>query len=240
MQLLKALLVAVLVFWVGAQRTLSGQLQSRPAISLAHRCVGWANDRPGVISEILRAASITDDRAAKAALAGIEKMVRPVALAAPRDVDAQYHLAALLGARADRESGRAKLGAARDSHTVAQRVLELAPGHPGASFLLARIYAGGKRLDRLTRLLATHLLGAGALNGASWAEIQVLFEKAESADPCQPEHHFELARLYHEQKMPDRADRELLHVLELTERRDGRWTLIRNTAESLARSWKEE
>lgn len=205
--------------------------------SLALRCAGRDERRSPVIADVLLAVAIADDQAARAQLLRLEPEIRNAALQSPGDVEAQYHFAALLGARSDREGGRTKIRVATEMDAQVQRVLDLAPGHAGASYLMGRLHAAFRRLDGVTRFLARRLLGAGALKGKTWPEIQEYFETAERLDPCEPEHHLELAVLHHELKRPGPAAAELGHVFELTSEAGGRWALIRKKAERLAAEW---
>jgi len=212
--------------------TAAAQLSAQEPLSLADQCAGRPAEPPAVITAALRAISLKDDRAASRALDAIEVPAHAAAAAAPFDVGAQYDLAVVLGARSDREGGRRKVAAAVQLQAQAQRVIALAPDHPGAHYLLARLYAAVRRLDRLTRFLASRMLGGDALLNPPWPQIQKLFEVAERGDPCEPEYHYELAVLHREQHAFAQANTELRHVLELTGRNDGRWTNMRRQAET--------
>jgi hypothetical protein len=220
-------MVTCSVFFVIAAESLSGQTE----LSLAERCAGPA-ERPAVIAAVLRAISIKDDRAASTALDALEQTTQAAAAAAPFDAVAQYDLAVVIGARSDREGGRRKIAAAVQLQSQAQRVIALVPDHPGAHYLLARLYAAVRRLDRLTRFLASRVLGGDALLNPPWPQIQSLFEVAERGDPCEAEYHFELARLYDEQRAHAQANLEFRHVLELTDSGDSRWAGLRRQAEA--------
>lgn len=224
-----ATLVTCLVFLVIAAEVLSGQEQ---ALNLAERCAGRQSERPAVIAAVLRAISLEDDRAASAALDAIEWPTQAAAEASPFDAAAQYDLAVVFGARSDREGGRRKIAAAVQLQSQAQRVIALVPDHPGAHYLLARLYAAVRRLDGLTRFLASRMLGGKTLLNPPWSQIQSLFEVAERGDPCEAEYHYELARLYRDQRAQARANTELQHVLDLTGNGDSRWVNMRRQAEA--------
>ena len=201
-------------------------------LSLAQRCAGRQVERPPLIADVLRAISLKDDRAASAALDAIEGPARAAAEASLLDPAAQYNLAVVVAARSDREGGRRKVAAAVQLQSQAQRVIALVPDHPGAHYLLARLYAAIKRLDGLKRFVASRMLGGKAILNPPWSQIQSLFEVAEGGDPCEAEHHYELAVLYREQHSQALANIELQHVLDLTGNGDSRWINIRRQAEA--------
>ncbi len=248
---------AALFFWALATRDVTGQIlpltadtQALTALdleasaagreSLAGRCAGREIESDPILAAITAALSLDDDGKAKAALIEAEDGVRAAALASPEDVEAQYRLAALLGARAEREGGRTKISVAKEVATQAQRVVDLEPAHAGGNYLLGRLHAAVMRLGRLTRFLATRVLGGGALKQASWEEAQSRLVAAEMLDPCEPDHHYELARLFGERQQREDAERELSHVHELTDGHAGRWAAVRAKAERLPSGWKKE
>jgi hypothetical protein len=226
-----ATLVMCSIFILIAAEGLGGQAQAGPALNLAEHCAGQS-ERPAMIAAVLRAISLKDDRAASAALDAIERPAQAAAQAAPFDAAAQYDLAVVFGARSDREGGRRKIAAAVQLQSQAQRVIALVPDHPGAHYLLARLYAAVRRLDRLTRFLASRVLGGNTLLNPPWSQIQSLFEVAERGDPCEAEYHYELARLHLDQHAQAQANIELQHVLDLTGNGDSRWVGIRRKAET--------
>ena len=234
-----AALVTCSIIVVIAAEVLSGQEQpDQPPLNLSERCAGRQSDRSAVIAAVLRAISLKDDRAATAALDVIERQTQAAAEAAPYDAAAQYDLSVVFAARSDREGGRRKIAAAVQLQSQAQRVIALVPEHPGAHYLLARLYAAVRRLDRLTRFLASRMLGGQQLLNPPWSHIQLLFEIAERGDPCEAEYHYELARLYRDQRALEQSNTELQHVLDLTANGDSRWVSIRRQAETWLASGK--
>lgn len=150
-----------------------------------------------------------DRDAAKSALAALQDSLAAEAMAHPDEVQTQYLLAAAMGSRADVEGGREKVRAAKAAHAQATRVLAMDPSHPGAQHLLGRLHAAVMRMDIVTRFLATRLIGGAVLSGASWEEAQRLLEAAAEGDPCVPDYHYELARVYAERGEPTRAIRQI-------------------------------
>jgi hypothetical protein len=135
--------------------------------------------------------------------------------AAPDDVDRRFALAVVVGLMADREGGRTKVRAASRLHVELRAILDMDPDHARARHLLGRLHAGVMRMDRVTRWIATNLLGGGALKEASWAGAEQNLVFAEQAVPGVLDHHYELARLYEDTHRPDLAAEELRHVLAL-------------------------
>jgi hypothetical protein len=157
-----------------------------------------------------------EEEVVRGSLDVLERDARAAALERPDDVEARYRLAAVIGASLEHRSGGSKVSAAKEVHALVVRVLEDAPGHAGARYILGRLHAGVLRLDRVSRFVATRLLGGGALRSASWEEARTLLELSEREDPCVAEHHLELARVYAERGDSAGAARELAHVLEVT------------------------
>lgn len=127
----------------------------------------------------------------------------------PDDVSLRYLLAVSIGARADRQGGRAQIVGAKELHHQLTRILEMDPDHAGANHLMGRLHAAVLRLNPITRFLATRLLGAGELSGASWGEAERYLRAGVSGAPCVPDHHFELALLYAERGRPEEALEQL-------------------------------
>jgi hypothetical protein len=186
-----------------------------------------------VLVAIDRARDMENADESEAALDAIEPDVRRDASDKPSDVDAQYHLAAVMGARLDHAEGTGKISGAEQLKAQAERVLQLDPRHAGASYILGRLHATVMRMSGVKRFLATRMLGGGALKGASWEDAQLLLETAVQNGPCTPDHHYELARLYAQRGNPVGAQRELALVRELTTGAQGREARVRAKAEAL-------
>ena len=144
------------------------------------------------------------DADARAALAGHEE-----------DTGRRFALVMVLGMRANTEAGRAKVLAAAELHTELKALLAQSPEHAQARHLLGRLHAGVRRMNGVTRWLATNLLGGGALKEATWEEAERNLAFAERAAPEVMDHHLQLANLYRDTGRPRLALREVEHVLEL-------------------------
>jgi hypothetical protein len=210
-----------------------------PAVgTLAGRCAAAAEETDPFLAEVMRLRDHENAEEAKAALKALEPGAREAAAAAPNDAEAQYRLALVLGAELEHMDGTAKIEGATEVHDQAERVLELSPGHAGASYMLGKLHATVRRMSGLKRFLATSLLGGSALKDASWEQAQSLLEVSVREAPCVPEHHFELARVYEARKDLPGAQRELGYVLELTAGKEGRATTrLRERTEQFWREW---
>ncbi len=80
---------------------------------------------------------------------------------------------------------------------------------------MGRLHAGVRRMNGVTRWIATRLLGGDLLSEASWAEAERHLAFAEENAPEVPDHHLQLALLYRETARPDMAVAEAGHVLAL-------------------------
>lgn len=177
-------------------------------------CSALATEQDHALGAMLEA-SVMERSEARVVFQTLADSLSRVALAAPEDVELQFMLAAVVGSLADVEKGRGRIRAAQQLHEQVQAVLVLDPGHPGAQHLLGRLHAAVMRMDRITRFLATRVLGGSELRGASWEEARLRLEAAAAGDPCSMDHHYELAKLYAERGEPRLALRPLRQLLRL-------------------------
>lgn len=131
------------------------------------------------------------------------------------DVGRRFALAVVLANRADIEGGRTQVHTAAEFHRELEAILELDPRHARARHLLGRLYAGVRRTNRITRWIATHLLGGGALKKATWQAAEEHLSFAERQAPEVSGHHLQLAALYADTDRLEFALRELEHVFPL-------------------------
>jgi hypothetical protein len=202
-------------------------------------CAARVESDPFLV-EVNRARDLDDPEASRAALQALEPEARRRAEESPQDAAAQYHLAAVMGALLDHADGTDKIGGANALHDQAARVLALAPEHAGASYMMGKLHASVRRLGGFKRFLATSILGGSALKDASWERAQELLEVAERGDPCVPEHHFELARVFAHHGDTAAWEVELAHVRELTEGRDGRLARLRERVDEMEKEWRSK
>lgn len=237
---LTPLLVALLA-WIApgaasgaAPMQLSRSIRPPPVrrLGLAERCGTDLFPRDPLVARVSETLSFPS-AAAFSALDGLEAQARAAVADSPGDVEAQYALAVVMGARTDLAEGRDRLSLADALLRQVERVLALDPSHPGAHHILGRLEAAVMRMGGLERFLARHVLGGEVVAEASWDGARAHLEAAEEGAPCIPEHHYELARLLHERERPALALREVGHVLELTAADTARWASLRRRATGL-------
>lgn len=156
-----------------------------------------------------------DEDTMKRMLIEAEGLARDATVGQEDNIGRRFALAAVLGMRADREGGRTKVGAASAMYDELVVVLELDPGHARARFMMGRLHAGVRRMNRVTRWLATNLLGGGTLKQATWERAEENLAFAEAQAPEVPDHHLQLGRLYRDTDRPELAMAEIEHVLAL-------------------------
>jgi tetratricopeptide (TPR) repeat protein len=208
------ILAATLMGWAGqgsdasAQDSLAVRPFDRPA---------WVvGDVPDTVWILMESAVASDDEdAMKSMLREAEEHARAATVGQEDNVGRRFALAAVLGMRADREGGRTKVKAASALHDELQVVLALDPEHAQARYMMGRLHAGVRRMNGVTRWLATNLLGGATLKQASWEAAEEHLSFAESRAPEVPDHHVQLARVYRDTGRPDMAARELEHVLDM-------------------------
>jgi hypothetical protein len=131
------------------------------------------------------------------------------------DLGRRFALAVVLGRRADREGGRTKVRVASDFHEELLVILEMDPEHTQARHLMGRLYAGVRRMGRVTRWIATNLLGGNELKKATWEAAEEHLAFAEIRDSGVADYHLQLANLYRDTDRPEMAAAEARHVMDL-------------------------
>jgi len=154
-----------------------------------------------------------DKDLAKDMLREAEASARQATVGHEGEIGPRFALAVVLGRRADIEGGRTKVVVASDFHKELQAVLALDAEHAAARHLLGRLYAGVRRMGRMTRWIATNLLGGGELKKATWEATEQHLAFAERRRPEVSDHHLQLANLYRDTSRPELARIEVEHVL---------------------------
>lgn len=180
----------------------------------------WVEDgMPDTVWILVEAATATSDRdGARDLLKRAERLARQEVVGHESDVERRLALAVVLGLRADREGGSARVRAASELHGELVRILELQPDHAGARHLLGRLHAGVRRMNRVTRWIATNLLGGDVLRKATWAEAEQNLAFAATHAPDVSDHHLQLANLYRDTNRPELALEEVDRALSLPAR----------------------
>ena len=174
---------------------------------------------PGMESSVWRlaeaSATVEGDDLRKCLLREAEADARGALAEDETSIPARLALAVILGMRADAEGGRTSVHAASELYEQLGKILEMEPDHARARHMLGRLHAGVRRMNRVTRWVATSLLGGGALKEASWEAAEANLAFAEEAVPEVADHHLQLANLYHDTDRPALALEEVRHVLAL-------------------------
>ena len=134
------------------------------------------------------------------------------------EVGRRFALAVVLGLRADREGGKTKIAIASELKKELDATLALDPDHGRARHMRGRLTAGVLRMSRVTRWIATSVLGGGELKKATWPEAERDLAFAEITVPEVSDHHLQLGNLYRDTKRPELALLEAEHALALPRR----------------------
>ena len=202
-----ALLLALATSWASATDCDTLAVHARGAGASTGTPPSWV--APGVPDPVWRlveaSAAAGDENDRRCLLREAEADARQALSEAPEDVGRHFALAVVLGMRANTEGGRTKVLAASELHTELRALLELDPDHAQARHMLGRLHAGVRRMNRVTRWLATNLLGGGALKEATWEEAERNLAFAAQAAPDVLDHHLQLANLYRDTDRPELA-----------------------------------
>lgn len=126
-------------------------------------------------------------------------------LMAPDDADAHYIYAVAVGQRLELAGTREKIRLGAVTRREAEAALALDPDHAGAHHVLGRLSAATMRLGFVARFVARRILGAGAMDGASWELAEYHFTRARDLEPENPRHLMELGALYSDTNRPAEA-----------------------------------
>jgi uncharacterized protein (TIRG00374 family) len=140
-----------------------------------------------------------------AAFSSAVDTARALVLSAPQDAEAHYVYAVALGHRLELSGTREKIRLGAATRAQAEMSLALDPDHAGAHHVLGRLNAAAMRLSTLTRFVARRVLGATALEGASWDQAEYHFTRAIALEPWNPRHSLELGVLYADTGRPAEA-----------------------------------
>ncbi len=125
------------------------------------------------------------------------------------DANGHYVLALTLGRLSRTRGGKERVRFAKVIYDEAERTIQLDPKHDAAYHILGIWHAEVKRLSGFTKFFAKTLFGAGFMDQASWDSARVYMEKAVALNPQHIYHRLELAGVYLDIDMPDKAEAEL-------------------------------
>ena len=210
-------------FWsaVSAQETIPISARETAPISARETVLISPDKRPTWVVDgvpdsvwmLVEASWTTDDKdRRKGILKQAETHARAAGEGHSDDVGRRFALAVVLASRADVEGGRTQVRTAVEFQREVEAILEIDLQHARARHLLGRLYAGVRRTNRLTRWMATNLLGGGALKKATWQAAEEHLSFAEQQAPEVSGHHLQLAALYEDTDRLELALQELEHV----------------------------
>jgi tetratricopeptide (TPR) repeat protein len=132
----------------------------------------------------------------------------------PGDADALFHLARALGMSALSVGVRDRVRYAREIRDAALKSLEAQPNHGGSLHIMGVWNAEVMRLSGLERFLARTFLGAGFFSLANWEDATRYMERAVEAEPARLTHHLDLARVYRDRDMKEKARESYRRVID--------------------------
>ena len=121
------------------------------------------------------------------------------------DAEGHFNLARSLGRNALSMGTRDRIKFAGIIRTEALASLKAKPQHPGGLHVMGVWNAEVMRLNGFSRMIAKNFLGGKIFGQASWEEAQRYMEAAVAAEPNRLVHHLDLARVYADRGMKDKA-----------------------------------
>ena len=138
-----------------------------------------------------------------------EQYARRAVMVRPNDAEGHFELAKAIGRNALTMGTRDKVKYAGVVHDEAMAALKIDPKHAGASHVMGVWNAEVMRLNGISRFMAKNLLGGKVFGEASWDNAQKYMEAAVAAQPNMITHRLDLAEIYLDRDMKDKAREQL-------------------------------
>jgi tetratricopeptide (TPR) repeat protein len=138
-----------------------------------------------------------------------EQYARRAVAAKPNEAEAHFVLARAIGKNALTMGTKDKVKYAGVVHDEAMAALKLDPRHPGALHVMGVWNAEVMRLNGFSRFMAKNLLGGKTFGEASWDNAVRYMEQAVALDSTRITHHLDLATIYEDRDMNDKARAQL-------------------------------
>jgi tetratricopeptide (TPR) repeat protein len=165
-----------------------------------------------------------------------EQYARRAVAERPNDAEGHFELAKAIGRNALAMGTRDKVKYAGVVHDEAMAALKIDPKHGGASHVMGVWNAEVMRLSGFSRFMAKNLLGGKVFGEASWENALKYMEAAVAAQPGLITHRLDLAEIYLDRDMKDKAREQLEWIAKapVTELNDKRYKEM--AAEMLAKT----
>jgi hypothetical protein len=137
-----------------------------------------------------------------------EQYARRAVAANPNDAEGHFELARAIGRNAQTMGARDRVKYAAEVRDQAMSALKINPKHAGALHVMGMWNAEVMRLNSFTRMIAKNLLGGKVFGEASWDNAQKYMEEAVAIEPNRITHRLDLAGVYADRDMKDKARQE--------------------------------
>jgi tetratricopeptide (TPR) repeat protein len=144
----------------------------------------------------------------KALYQSAEQYARRAVAANPNDAEGHFELARAIGRNALTMGARDRVKYAGEVRDHAMSALKINPKHAGALHVMGVWNAEVMRLNAFTRMIAKNLLGGKVFGEASWDNAQKYLEEAVAIEPNRITHRLDLAAVYVDRDMKDKARQE--------------------------------
>ncbi|HET9424532.1 MAG TPA: tetratricopeptide repeat protein [Gemmatimonadaceae bacterium] len=138
-----------------------------------------------------------------------EQYARRAVAAKPNDAESHFELAKAIGKNAQTMGSKDRVKFAGVVHDEAMAALKIAPKHAGALHVMGVWNAEVMRLSGVSRFMAKNVLGGKVFGQASWDNAIRYMEQAVAEDPNRITHRLDLAEIYLDRKMKDKAKEQL-------------------------------
>jgi tetratricopeptide (TPR) repeat protein len=138
-----------------------------------------------------------------------EEYARRAVAVRPNDAEGHFELAKAIGRNAQTMGTKDRVKFAGVVYDEAQAALKIDPKHAGAAHVMGVWNAEVMRLSGFSRFMAKNVLGGKTFGEASWDNAIKYMELAVAEQPNMITHRLDLAEIYADRKMKDKAREQL-------------------------------
>jgi tetratricopeptide (TPR) repeat protein len=138
-----------------------------------------------------------------------EQYARRAVAVRPNDADSHFVLAKAIGRNALTMGSRDRVKYGGVVHDEAMAALKIDPKHAGANHVMGLWNAEVMRLNGIARFMAKNLLGGKVFGEANWDNAIKYMEAAVASQPNLISHRLDLAEIYKDRDMKDKAREQL-------------------------------